>query len=301
MRVAISGSHGFIGKALTNSLKAAGHEIHPIVRHPPRRGEIGIDLTRHSLDCSQIEGEHIGVVDTIFHLAGEPLTPNRWGAKRREAIRSSRIGSTDLIARAVAAAPSAPRVLVTMSAIGYYGDRGSEILTEKSTAGEGFLAQVCRAWEAATAPAKAIGVRVVHARTGIVIGHDGGIVGTMAPLFRLGLGGPLGDGSQWMSTIALSDEIRALIFLATNDEIQGACNLTSPIPVTNAKFAKTFGHLLHRPALLRVPAPVIRLAMGQRTAESIALASQRVEPVRLQEAGFTFDFPHIEDALKAAL
>lgn len=301
MRVAISGSHGFIGTALSDSLKGAGHEVHSIVRHTPLPGEIGIDLARHLLDCSQIEGQHIGTMDMVFHLAGEPLTPSRWDAKKREAIRASRIGSTDLIARAIAAAPSAPRVLVTMSAVGYYGNRGDEVLTEKSTAGDGFLAQVCRAWEAATAPAKAIGVRVVHARTGVVIGRNGGILKTMAPLFRLGLGAQLGDGSQWISPIALSDEIRALIFLAMNDEIQGACNLTSPIPVTNAKFTKALGHVLHRPTLMRVPSTAIRLALGGRTAESLAIGSQRVVPVRLQEAGFDFEYPHFEDALKVAL
>ena len=301
MRFAIGGSHGFIGTALSQALRSEGHEVHPMVRHAPRQGEIGVDLARRELDCSQIDGHHIGAVDVVVNLIGEPLTPNRWDAKKREAIRSSRIGSTDLIARAIATAPGPPKAFITMSAVGYYGNRGGEILTEQSTAGENFLAQVCRAWEASSAPARAVGVRVVHARAGIVLGHGGGILAALVPLFRLGLGGPLGDGSQWMSPISLTDAVRGLTFMATNDTLNGACNLTSPNPLTNRAFTKALGRSLHRPALLAVPAPVIRLALGRRTAESLPLASQRAIPALLERSGFEFRHPGIEDALGAAL
>ena len=297
MRIAISGSRGFIGSSLARMLRSEGNEIHPIVRHAPRLGEIGIDLSRHSLDCSQIEGRSIGVVDIVYHLAGEPLTPGRWNSKKREEIRSSRISSTDVIARAIAAASETPNVLVNMSASGYYGSRGDEILTEQSAAGEGFLAELCRAWESATAPARAVGVRVVHARTGIVIGKDGGILKAVAPLFRIGLGGRLGVGSQWMSPISLVDELRALIFVAMNEEIHGPCNLTSPIPITNSDFTKALGSALHRPTLLHVPEIGLRLALGNRVTDEMVLASQRILPTRLQSSGFQFRQPRIEEAI----
>lgn len=301
MRIAVSGSRGFLGSALVSVLRNGGHEIHPIVRHAPRQGEIGIDLVKHSLDCSQIEGQSIGAVDIVYHLAGESLTPGRWNSKKREEIRSSRISSTDVIARAIAMTPETPNVLVNMSASGYYGSRGDEILTEQSAAGEGFLAELCRAWESATAPARAVGVRVVHARTGIVIGKDGGILKTVMPLFRLGLGGRLGGGSQWMSPISLADEIRALIFVAMNEEMHGPCNFTSPIPITNSEFTQALGSALHRPTLLRVPEIGLRLALGDRVTNEMVLASQRIIPARLQSAGFQFRQPHINEAIGASL
>ncbi|HUY07282.1 MAG TPA: TIGR01777 family oxidoreductase [Acidimicrobiales bacterium] len=300
MRIAVSGSRGFLGSSLVDALRMGGHEIHPIVRHNPRKGEIGIDFAHRSLDCSQIEGQSIGAVDIVYNLAGEPLTPGRWNSKKREEIRSSRISSTDLIARAIAKAPEAPNVLVNMSASGYYGNRGDEILTEQSAAGEGFLAELCRAWESATAPARAVGVRVVHARTGIVIGKEGGMLKAITPLFRLGLGGRLGGGFQWMSPISLVDEIRALVFVATNEEIHGPCNFTSPIPITNAEFTKALGSALHRPTLLHAPEFGLRMALGNRCTDEMVLASQRVIPARLQSTGFQFRLPSIDEALEAA-
>ncbi len=301
MRIAISGSRGFLGSALVCALLGKGHEIHPIVRHLPRPGEIGIDISGHTLDCSQIEGGHIGAVDIVYNLAGAALTPGRWNSKKREEIRSSRISSTDVIARAIAGAPEPPGVLVNMSASGYYGSRGDEILTEESAAGEGFLAELCRAWESATAPARAVGVRVVHTRTGIVIGKDGGILKAVTPLFRLGLGGRLGDGSQWMSPIALTDEIRALIFVAMNEEIHGPYNFTSPVPISNAEFTKALGSALRRPTLLHVPEIGLRLVLGNRVSDEMVLASQRMIPDRLQAAGFQFRLPHIDEAIREAL
>ena len=300
MRIAISGSRGFLGSALASALLDQGHQIHPIVRHLPRRGEIGIDISRHALDCSQIEGQSIGAVDIVYHLAGEALTPTRWNSKKREEIRASRISSTDVISRAIATAAEAPKVLVSMSASGYYGSRGDEILTEQSAAGEGFLAELCRAWESATAPARAVGVRVVHARTGIVIGKDGGILKAVTPLFRLGLGGRLGGGSQWMSPISLVDEIQALIFVGLSEEVHGPCNFTSPIPITNAEFTKALGSALHRPTLFNVPEIALRLMTGNRVTDEMLLTSQRIIPDRLQAAGFQFRLPHIDEAIGAA-
>jgi hypothetical protein len=300
MRIAISGAQGFIGAALATELHLQGHEIHPIVRRRPRPGEIGINLAQRSLDCTKLEGGHIGAVDVIYHLAGEPISPQRWGAKKREAIRASRIASTDLIARAIAAAPSPPSSFITMSAIGYYGDRDDEIITEENGMGKGFLAEVCQAWESATSPAKAIGVRVAHARTGVVIGKGGGILKSLRPIFSVGLGARIGDGRQWMSPISLSDEVKALIFLGTNDTLTGPFNLTSPIPVTNAQFTAALGRTLNRPTFFRIPAFGVRLIMGRRTALEIALISQRVLPTRLQASGFSFDYPLVGDAFKVA-
>lgn len=300
MRIAVSGSRGFIGASLVLALRNAGHEIHPIVRHAPRAGEIGIDLAGHALDCSQIAGQSIGAVDLVYNLAGEPLTPGRWNARKREEIRSSRISSTDVIARAIAKASDAPKAFVNMSASGFYGSRGDEVLTEQSAAGEGFLSELCRAWEAATAPARAVGVRVVHARTGVVIGKDGGMLKAVTPLFRLGLGGRLGAGSQWMSPISLTDEVRALIFVAMNEEVHGPCNLTSPIPISNTEFTKALAVSLHRPTLLRVPEIGLRIALGNRVTDEMVLASQRIIPSRLLASGFQFRLPRIDEALEAA-
>lgn len=301
MRIAIGGSRGFIGSALAASLKEMGHELHPIVRREPRAGEIGIDLSSRTLDCSRIEGGSIGAVDIVYNLAGEPLTPRRWDGEKREAIRSSRITSTDVIARAIAGSPRVPRVLVAMSASGYYGSRGDELLTEKSGSGEGFLAELCRAWEAATAPARAVGVRVVHARTGIVIGKGGGIMKALVPIFRLGLGGQLGSGDQWMSHIALADEVKALIYVAMDDDIHGACNFTSPMPVTNAKFTKALGSVLRRPTPFRIPEFALGIALGRRAADEMVLASQRIMPARLLEAGFQFNLPDVKDAFRVSI
>lgn len=299
MHIAISGSSGFIGSALARELRSQGHEIHPIVRRLPRSGEIGLDLTNRRLDLSNLETQSLDEIDLIYHLAGEPLTTRRWNAKRREMIRSSRITSTDIISRAIALSDNPPRALVTGSAIGYYGNRGDEQLTEVSTSGHGFLAELCRAWEAATGPAKAVGVRVVHARSGVVLGHGGGIVKSLTPLFQLGLGAKLGSGEQWMSYIALSDEVKALHFVGTHENIVGPCNLVSPNPVTNAAFTKAFGKFLHRPAVLSVPSSVLRIALGRYAANDMALTSQRVTPQRLLEEGFDFDYPNIAEALRA--
>ncbi len=301
MRIAISGAGGFIGGALTTELRSLGHEIHPIVRHAPRPGEIGIDLVSRTMDCSNISGGNIGAVDVIYHLAGEPLSVGRMSGKKREAIRSSRIASTHLIAREIASAPVAPRTFISMSAVGYYGDRGEEILTEQSGIGVGFLADVCGAWEAAAAPAREIGVQTIQTRAGVVIGNGGGMMRILRPLFSMGLGGNLGSGSQFTSVIALADTVKALVYLADNDKFEGPCNLTSPNPVTNAQFTKALGLLLHRPTPFAVPAPLLRLALGAQSANEMVLGSTRALPDKLLNSGFIFDFPSIDEILRNTL
>ncbi len=297
MQIAISGHRGFIGGPLSEELIHEGHQLSPIVRRLPRSGEIGLDLEGRRLDTSQLPGGDLSSIDAIVHLGGEPLTPRRWNARKRELIRSSRISSTDLISRAIATSESPPRSLIVMSAIGYYGSTGDAVVTERNSSGEGFLAELCRAWEAAASPARAVGTRVIHARTGIVLGKSGGLLKSLTPIFALGLGGNLGNGHQWMSPIALVDEVRALARLTTDLSLEGAYNLTSPVPVTNALFTREFARSLHRPAFLPVPEFALTLALGHRTATEMALTSQRVIPERLLAAGFTFSQPLVADAL----
>lgn len=299
VHVAVSGSSGFIGTRLVQELKAGGDQVHPIVRRTPGPGEIGLDLEHHRLDCSEMANGRLDSVDLIYHLSGEPLTPRRWTGAKREAIRSSRITSTDVIARAIATADCPPPVFVTMSAVGYYGSRGPEILDETATSGSGFLAELCRAWELAAAPAKAVGSRVVHARSGIVVSEHGGLVKRLAPFFRTGLGATLGDGRQWMSTVSLADEVRALRFLGTSPAMVGPCNVTSPNPITNADFTRALGRHFGRTAPFSIPVIALRLALGNVAADDLALASQRVVPSRLEAEGFVFDHPDVEDALEA--
>ena len=300
MRALVAGSSGFIGKALVGEIRARGGTIHPIVRRAPGKNEVGIDLRNRELDLSMLPDELEGI-DAVFQLSGEPLTPTRWSLAKREQIRSSRIATTDVIARHIAARDNPPPVLVSSSAIGYYGNRGDELLDENSTAGEGFLSELCRAWERAAAPAVDRGIRVVHARTGIVLDANGGMLKALVPIFRLGLGAKFGSGRQWMSWISLQDQVSALLFLAENASVDGAFNLTAPQPVRNFEFTKKLGAALGRPAILTVPTPIIHLIAGRRAGDELLLASQRVHPRRLEAAGFDYLDSTLESALGVAL
>ena len=235
-----------------------------------------------------------------IHLSGANVAAHRWTEPYRREIAASRVDSTRALAKALAGLREPPRVLLAASATGIYGDRGEELLTEDSEPGTGFLAEVCRAWEAAAEPAVAAGIRVVHLRFGVVLNGGSGALGKMAPLFRLGLGGRLGSGRQWMSWIGLDDVVAAVRFLLRSAEVAGAVNLTAPDPVTNAQFTRALGRQLHRPALLPAPAFALRLALGPMADEAM-LASARVMPKRLMEAGFQFAQATIEDALATAL
>lgn len=301
MRVLISGASGFIGRALVSELTQEGHQVHPIVRRPAHAGEAQLDLRSRHLDLSQLPGGQLRGIEAVFNLAGEPLTARRWGPAKRERIVESRVQTTRVIAATIAATESPPAVFVSMSATGYYGERGEEILDEQATAGTGFLAECCRAWEAAAAQAKDRGIRVVTMRSAVALGPGGGALATQLPLFRLGLGARLGSGRQWMSWIALADLVQALIFAATNPQLSGPTNLSAPNPVRNAEFTAALAQAVHRHARLAVPRSALVVALGKRVADEFLLASQRVLPAKLTQAGFSFRLPLLEGALQAAI
>lgn len=294
--VAITGATGLIGSALVDALRRDGVEVRPVVRREPRpaSGEIQWDPDSGWLDSALLEG-----VRAVVHLAGEPIG-ERWSPAKKDRIRSSRVEGTRLLSESIASLTLRPRVLVSASGIGYYGDRGDIRLDEGSGPGSDFLGRAGQAWEAATGPAEAAGVRVVRMRFGVVLHRAGGALARMLLPFRLGLGGTLGSGDQWMSWIALADLVDAIRFGITNDGMRGAVNAVAPEPVTNREFTRTLGRVLHRPALLRVPSIALRLVYGEM-ADATLLASQRAVPNRLLRAGFDFRYPVLEDALRAAL
>jgi len=301
MRVLIAGASGFIGSALARRLREEGHEVHAVVRRNPGPGEAAFDLERRRVDLSRLPGGSLAGIDVVYCLVGAPLVPRRWGLERRESLRASRIQTTDVLARAIATAESAPPVLVSMSATGYYGSRGDEILDESSTAGSGFLAELCRAWEAATSPARDRGVRVACVRTGMVLGSGGGALKTLLPLFSHGLGARLGTGRQWTSWIALEDAVSGLIAVGTSHELAGSVNLVAPNPVRNDTFTEALAASVGRPARLVVPRAVLVGAAGKRVTDEFILASQRVIPRRLQAAGMIWAAPDIDRALGSSL
>ncbi len=296
-KILLSGASGMLGTALKASMQAEGAEIMRLVRRKPSEpGDIQWDPAVGSLaDSSPLEG-----LSGAIHLSGANVAGKRWTPEYRREIEASRVDSTRALATLLAGLKNPPQVLLVASATGIYGNRGNEVLTEDSAPGSGFLADVCRAWEEAARPAKAAGMRVIHLRFGVVLSGGEGALGKMAPLFRLGLGGRLGNGRQWISWIAIADVVAAVRFVLRAANVVGAVNLTSPIPVTNAEFTRAMGRALHRPALLPAPAFALRLALGQMADETL-LSSARVMPKRLLEAGFRFTQPTIENALAAAL
>lgn len=294
MHVLVSGARGLVGSALTAALRARGAEVLSLTRRPAGAGEIGWDPEAGRLEPGDLEG-----LDAVVHLAGEPIAA-RWTAARREAIRSSRVSGTRLLAGRLAGLECPPRVLVSVSAIGIYGDRGEEPLDETSPPGPGFLADVCREWEAAATPASARGIRLVQPRLGLVLAPQGGALARLLPLFRLGLGGPLGRGRAWWSWVALDDVVAVLVRACDEPGLAGPVNLVAPAPVRNGEFARVLGRVLGRPALLPVPPLVLRAAFGQMARETL-LAGARVEPARLLDSGYAFRFPELEGALRHLL
>lgn len=294
MKIAMTGSSGLIGRRLTTDLLADGHTVVPMVRSGATAGQLHWK-PGGSLDPAALRG-----YDAVIHLAGEPIGSGRWTDKRKARILRSRKEGTTTIAEAVAKADGGPKVLVSASAIGLYGDRADEELTEKSKPGDDFLADVVKEWEAAAEPARTAGVRVVHPRFGIVLDADGGALQKMLPLFKAGLGGKFGSGEQWWSWVAIDDVSRAVRWALTNDDAKGAYNVTAPNPTTNAEFTDVLGDVLGRPTLLPVPAFGPKLLLGE-LADALLFNSQRVKPAALEKAGFSFEFPHLASALRHLL
>ncbi|GHD40159.1 epimerase [Streptomyces mirabilis] len=294
-RIAIAGASGLIGSALTRSLTADGHEVVRLVRRAPR----GKDEVRWDPDGQRIDAAGLAGCAAVVNLAGAGVASRRWTEAYKRKILDSRVRGTATLAAAVASLDERPRVFVNGSAIGFYGETGDRVVDESAPPGEGFLPSVCVAWEGAAAPAREAGVRTVFARTGLVVAREGGAWGKLFPLFRAGLGGRMGDGRQYWSYISLHDEVAAIRHLIDTSSLSGPVNLTAPTPLTNREITEAMGRVLHRPTVFPTPAPLLRLALGDMSGD--ILGSQRVHPTRLLSSGFTFTFPSIEGALRAAL
>lgn len=305
MHVLVTGSTGLIGSALCDRLVARGDRVSRLVRPSPTGAgpsgadRIAWDPATHTIDTAALEAA--GPLDGVVHLAGAGVGDKRWTPARKDLILSSRTDGTSLVADALAGLSNPPPVLVSSSAVGYYGDRGDEVLTEDSTHGSGFLAGVCVAWEAATAPAAAAGIRVVHLRTGIVLSASGGALGKQLPLFRVGLGGRIGSGRQYRSWITLEDQVAAIVHCLEDSTLSGPVNATAPEPATDAELARALGAALHRPTFLAVPAPALKLALGTEMATDMVLSSQRVLPAKLTSSGFAFAHRELGDAVGSVL
>jgi uncharacterized protein (TIGR01777 family) len=296
MNVLVTGASGLIGSALCESLAASGQRVLPLRRAPTHRGadDLVWDPATGHINLRGVEPLYAAV-----HLAGAPVA-RRWTDDAKRQIRDSRVNGTSLLCAGLAGLAQPPRVLVCASAIGFYGDRREERLAEHSPAGMSFLAEVCQEWEAAAAPAAALGIRVVHLRLGIVLSDKGGALRKMLPVFKLGLGGRVGDGQAWWSWIALDDVVGAIHHVLANDTLQGPVNVVSPNPVTNADFTKTLGRVLVRPTIFPVPRFAVEKLFGEMGPE-VLLASARVHPAKLVESGFQFRFPELELALRYLL
>jgi len=297
MRILLSGASGFIGSALVARLAGEGHELVRLVRADPRPGEpeIGWDPAAGRLDVASLEG-----FDAVVHLAGESIAEGRWTKAKKARIRDSRVRGTELLARTLARLSDRPDVLVSASAIGFYGDRGDQELDEQSPRGNGFVAEVCRQWEGASRMAGEAGVRVVQLRTGLVLSPTGGALAKMLPAFRLGLGGPLAGGRQYVSWITLDDLVDVVRHVLATDRLQGPVNAVAPQPVTNRQFARALGRALRRPARVPVPRFALRAMLGEM-ADELLLASIRVLPRRLLDTGFSFGDADLPGALARLL
>jgi uncharacterized protein (TIGR01777 family) len=291
-RIAISGSSGLVGSALSRKLTSKGWSVQRLVRgQPASAADIAWDPAGQNIDTAALEG-----VDAVVHLAGESIAQGRWTAAKKQRILQSREEGTLLLCETLAALDHPPKTLLSASAIGYYGDQGEVTLTEQSASGEGFLAEVCRRWEAATAPAVGRDIRVVNMRLGVVLSTQGGALAKMLTPFKLGVGGVLGDGQQYMSWIALDDLLAAMEFLLADSSLSGPVNMVSPRAATNRQFTKTLGKVLGRPTVLPMPSFAARLAFGEM-ADEMLLASARVEPAKLTQAGFTPQWEDLEAVL----
>lgn len=294
--VAITGATGLVGRALSEAFRLDGLAVTRLVRRPVEPGSSDLFWKP---DDGVIDAQHLEGIEACVHLAGESVA-QRWTPETRRRIVDSRVQGTRVLCQALAGLERKPSVLVSASAVGFYGDRGAEPVDERSLPGEGFLAETCVRWEAETRPAWEAGIRVVQLRIGLVLSRQGGLLATVLPLFKLGLGGKLGGGAQYMSWITLHDLVRAITFCVRNDAVHEAVNAVAPNPVTNAEFTKALGARLGRPTFLPAPAFALKTALGDM-AEEMMLAGARVHPTRLAEAGFTFDHPTLDDALRVEL
>ena len=295
MKVLISGASGLVGSALRSSLETDGHEVVALVRREPiGPGEVLWDPSGGSLDLSGVGA------DAVVHLAGESIAEGRWNAAKKQRIRDSRVQGTRVLCEALASLKVKPKVVVCASAIGYYGHREEYLLSESSSPGEGFLPYVCREWEDAAEPARAAGIRVVSLRIGVVLSTAGGALAKMLLPFKLGLGGKIGDGAQYMSWVSLDDLVSMARFAIDDEGLSGAVNAVAPGAVTNLKFTKALGRSLKRPTIFPLPAFVARIVLGEM-ADDLLLSSIRVEPAVLKERGFNFAHPEIDGALSAVL
>jgi len=292
--VAIAGASGFLGSALARHLTGEGHQVRRIGRRSSGGVDFHWDLVAGTLDPVALDG-----ADAVINFAGATIA-QRWTQEHKTAILASRVRSTDLLARTMAAVRSPPSVFLATSAVGIYGSRGDEVLDETSAPGRGFLADVVREWERAASPARDAGVRLVHPRMGLVLHPDGGVLAKLLPVFNVGGGGRVGSGTQWMSWIGMHDALRALEFLMVTDAMPGIVNVCGPNPVTNAQFSRTLGEVLHRPAIATVPEFAIKLMFGEMGEETL-LSGQRANPKCLMGAGFRFDFPELGPALRREL
>lgn len=297
MRVLVSGSSGLVGSALVPRLENSGHEVHRLVRpaSEANEGDIIWVPSDGDIDRRGIEG-----FDAVIHLAGENIAATRWTADQKQRILRSRVQGTTLLSGALAQLAKKPQVLVSASAVGYYGDAADALLDERSASGEGFLPDVCRQWEAATQAAQRAGIRVVHARFGVILSPHGGALAKMLPPFRLGLGGIIGTGQQYVSWVAMPDAVGAIEHCLATPQIRGPVNVVSPNPVTNHEWTKTLGKILSRPTLFPLPASFARFVFGEM-ADELLLSSQRVLPKVLQQTGYEFQYPDLEGALRWAV
>lgn len=297
MDVGVTGSHGFVGSALVPALAGAGHRVVRLVRTKVvGTDEVGWDPDAGTIDAAGLEG-----IDGVVHLAGAGIGDKRWTDARKRQILESRTKGTGLLARTLVGLTRPPSVLISASAIGYYGDRGDEPLDEQSPPGSDFVAGVCVQWEAATAPADDAGIRVVRTRSGVILGREGGVLSRMLFPFRLGLGGRVASGGQYMSWVSIADEVGAILHALEHETVVGPVNVTGPTPVTNAEFTKTLGRVLHRPTAIPTPLLPLRVLYGGELVQHLLVEGQRVFPKQLEATGYRFAHPTLEEALRAAL
>ena len=295
MKVLIAGASGLVGSALIPALEAEGAEVTRLVRSSAGAGEIEWHPNNDQIDADTLDG-----FDAVINLAGENIAAGRWTDEQKRKIRDSRVNGTHLLSEAITKLKHPPRVFLCASATGIYGDRGDETLDEQSDSGGGFLAGVCREWEKATEPAVEAGVRTVNLRFGPILARAGGMLAKLLTPFKMGMGGKVGSGKQYISWVAIDDAVNAIKLALKDESFRGPLNVVSPNPVTNEKFTKTLGHVLSRPTALAMPAFAARLAFGEM-ADEMLLASQRVIPKRLDDAGYEFEYPDLEGAFRKHL